>query len=426
MRLNRSSIMSNDGHPGGIKHLENTIIETVKDDVNLAQDAGRGSERELGDVLRLGGDVLAGEAVIERTAHEHAIDGKLIGAHAIYDSATALESIEGIKPHEATASDGHARVVYINGIWNDEAIQRDTMQRIADATGAEVIGLHNATGATKSEDVLQCLEDKLDMGKNAAVDSMAHLIAESVRSGEPLNVIAHSQGALCTSRAVDHAIRELRESGMDPDSIKDGMTNVHIQTFGGAAHTYPDGPQYFHHINIHDPVPTTFGYHPIPESEPPQALDTTATLEKFHLNRDAAQDVQHSINDTYIPHINHEMIQRYDTDENVKGHIIHHGPGNDPGHHGLGNDPDHHGLGNDPDHHGLGNDPDHHGLGNDPGHHGLGNDPGHHGFGNDQGHHGFGNDPGHHGFGNDPGHHGFGNDPGHHGFGNDPGHSNDS
>ncbi len=413
--------MSKDGHPGDIKHLEETIIETVKDGVNLAQNAGHGSEQELGDVLRLGRDVLADGAVIERAAHEHAIDGKLIGAHGVYNSATALDSIEGIKPHEATAPDGHARVVYINGIWNDEAIQRDTMQRIADATGAEVIGLHNATGATKLEDVVQCAADKLDKGANAAVDSMAHLIAESVRSGEPLNIIAHSQGALCTSRAVDHAIRELRESGMDADSIKDGMTNVHIQTFGGAAIAYPDGPQYFHHINIHDPVPDLFGYRPIPEGQHPQAhdwpKDTTATLENFHLNRDAAMDLQHSINDTYIPHINQEMIQRYDTDENVKGHIIHHGPGNDPGHHGVGND-----LG----HHGFGNDPDHQGLGNDPGHHGVGNDPGHHGFGNDPDHHGFGNDPGHHGFGNDPDHHGFGNDPGHHGFGNDPGHFNDN
>ncbi len=71
------------------------------------------------------------------------------------------------------------------------------------ATGAEVIdGRTRATAGFKTEDLLQCVGDKLNVGHNPAVESMARLIEHSVRAGEPLNVVAHSQGALCTSRAV--------------------------------------------------------------------------------------------------------------------------------------------------------------------------------------------------------------------------------
>ncbi len=290
---------------------------------------------------------------VQQAAIEAQHDGQMFGVDgAVYDPYhVPLGEMHGVMRAGAAADDSsHARVVYINGIWTDSATQRETMQHIAEATGAEVVGLHNATAAWNVADLAQCVEDKADFGRNLAVESLAHLIEESVRSGEPLNILAHSQGALCTSRAVEHAIRELRAEHMDESSIKDALTNVHIQTFGGAALTYPDGPQYYHHVNVGDPVPEMFGYRDMAFLEAHPLLnsfwerDTTATAEHF-LSAEhpmfshglipsldfAELSARHSLDDMYVKHINQEMIQPERVELEVHAQLYHpSSPSHDP------------------------------------------------------------------------------------------------
>ena len=72
--------------------------------------------------------------------------------------------------------------------------------------------------------------------------------------------MAHSQRALVTSRALNDVAQRLRiEDGMSPAQVAKTMSKLKVETFGGAAAHFPDGPQYVHYVNNKDIVPTWFG-----------------------------------------------------------------------------------------------------------------------------------------------------------------------
>ena len=53
--------------------------------------------------------------------------------------------------------------------------------------------------------------------------------------------------------------RELRRRGYSNDDIETRLGRLHIETIGGAAWSYADGPKYVHYINEYDPIPFRFG-----------------------------------------------------------------------------------------------------------------------------------------------------------------------
>jgi hypothetical protein len=72
--------------------------------------------------------------------------------------------------------------------------------------------------------------------------------------------MAHSQGALIASRAVGAAYNRLRiEDGLSASAARKRLSTIQIETFGGAARSYPDGPQYVHYVNVADAIPMTLG-----------------------------------------------------------------------------------------------------------------------------------------------------------------------
>ncbi len=49
------------------------------------------------------------------------------------------------------------------------------------------------------------------------------------------------------------------EQGLSSAQVEKMMSKVKVETFGGAAAHFPDGPQYVHYVNKNDLVPTWFG-----------------------------------------------------------------------------------------------------------------------------------------------------------------------
>jgi len=186
-------------------------------------------------------------------------DGKLVGANGQTAAAgTPLSQMQGVRPNNGTKPSGE-RLIYINGINTPLAAQQSTMQSIANKTGAEVLGIHNSTEGFIG-DLRQSAGDKVDKGKNAAVDSAADTIYQELKAGRGVHLFAHSQGALVTSRALtDVRNRLMVEDGMTAQQAEQAMSNIKVETFGGAAAKFPDGPQYVHYINRGDPVGTMLG-----------------------------------------------------------------------------------------------------------------------------------------------------------------------
>ncbi|WNG22918.1 hypothetical protein F0U62_01920 [Cystobacter fuscus] len=185
-------------------------------------------------------------------------DGVLVGAKgATFPPGTPLSQVPGVTPRDnAHPSE---TLLFVNGINNTKDKQFASMQQLADRTGAKVIGVHNATEGMVA-DLAQCVTDKLDKGKNPAVDTMADTVYAELKAGRGVHLMAHSQGALVTSRALNDVANRLRiEDGLSSAQVEKAMSKIKVETFGGAAAHFPDGPQYVHYVNKNDLVPTWFG-----------------------------------------------------------------------------------------------------------------------------------------------------------------------
>jgi hypothetical protein len=191
-------------------------------------------------------------------AKDKAYDGKLIGAGGkAYNADTPLSQVPGYTPKDGVKKPG--TIIYVNGMMTDKATQEKSLQAIADKTGQKTIGIHNSTEGF-FKDLGQCITDKMDKGKNPAVDTLADSLYTELKAGRDVHLMAHSQGGLITSRALNDVAKRLRiEDGLSPAQVQEKLGKVSVETFGAAAATYPDGPKYVHYVNDKDPVPGLFG-----------------------------------------------------------------------------------------------------------------------------------------------------------------------
>lgn len=204
-------------------------------------------------------------------------------------------------------------LLYVNGIGTPRETHAYTVKLLSAITNTKVIGIYNQSGDGEGTnifyDLIQCLGDKTGLGNNPATNTLASAAITACKEGKYLNIIAHSQGAIITSRAMrqtigalldhygrqDAVVRPLLEEldrinsrtlwqklAASPFSdlrnsrtittlareLRDRIrpiverrldSYVTAQTFGGAARFYPNGPRYRHVYNEWDPVPVMVG-----------------------------------------------------------------------------------------------------------------------------------------------------------------------
>jgi len=151
----------------------------------------------------------------------------------------------------------------VNGQDTSTRDQTDQLQPIANETGAEVIGIHNSTDGGWN-DTVESGQGKLAGLESAPVKTLSDNIVADLDAGKPVHVFSHSEGALITSQALGEVHDALQRRGLSEDQIRDTLSRVQVETFGGAATTYPvDGPQYRHYVNDDDLVGQLTGQGPI-------------------------------------------------------------------------------------------------------------------------------------------------------------------
>lgn len=197
-------------------------------------------------------------ATVQAKVDDRDFDGHFVGKDGqTYPPDTPLTDIDAVTPTNGVTND--RTIVHVNGINTDVAGQQTSLQAIADQTGSRVIGIHNSTGGMV-RDLGQSLGDKLDIGNNAAVDTLADTIYNELIAGREVDLMAHSQGAIISSRALTDVRNRLElEDGMSRQQAEALLGNVRAETFGGASRRFPDGPQYVHYVNRNDLVPMAFG-----------------------------------------------------------------------------------------------------------------------------------------------------------------------
>lgn len=246
-------------------------------------------------------------AATQRAPSDRDYDGFYVGADGnTYSPSTPLNQIPAVQPSDGRTP--NETLIYVNGINTTKDGQFGSLQAIADQTGAQVIGIHNSTQGG-FVDVIQSIGDTLDIGNNPAVDTLADTVYNELRAGRPVHLMAHSQGALITSRALqDVKNRLMLEDGMSRRDAENLLSNVKVETFGGAAGSYPNGPQYVHYVNRRDPVAALFGLGPF--ANPFVQAGRGAVVHRF-----SEGDNSHGFEATYLPRrVPFEQARRKDFD----------------------------------------------------------------------------------------------------------------
>lgn len=220
---------------------------------------------ESGDVLLMS-EAAAGLSVTAQNAHRNAAAAPALLNYfkgqqptSVTTSSRSDVQFDGVWIDPALPRTGlqtSAPTIYVNGILNSVADQERFMSGLADATGSAVYGIHNASQGIFG-DLWQSLRDKLDLGRNPPVDTVAEYVHDQLINGGnvPVNLVGHSQGALIISRALDDVRKQLLiEDGLSKQQVESLLSRVNVTTFGGASGHYPDGPQYTHYVNRGDYV----------------------------------------------------------------------------------------------------------------------------------------------------------------------------
>src|SRR3712207_5493736 len=234
-------------------------------------------------------------------------DGLFVGAGGrTYSPSTPLSQVPAVLPGDGRVPT--ETVVYVNGIITTKDGQFCSLRQIAARTGAPVAGVHNATQGG-FVDVLQSVGDTLDVGHSPAVDTLADTVYAEIKAGRTVHLMAHSQGALITSRALADVYQRLRvEDGLSRREAERLLGRVEVETFGGAAGSYPDGPRYVHYVNRRDAVPGLFGLGPF--ANPLVRPGRGAVVHRFSEGDDA-----HGFEQTYLPRrVPFEQARRRDFD----------------------------------------------------------------------------------------------------------------
>jgi hypothetical protein len=187
-------------------------------------------------------------------------DGLFVGAGGkTYPPDAPLSSIPAVTPRKGR---GRGTAIFVNGLPFDKAVQANSMQAIANKSGMNVVGVHNSTEGI-GRDLVQALGDKLNVGKNPAVVTLAKMMKKELDAGRPVHVMGHSQGGLIIARALQRVEGQLRREGMSPAQVEKTLSHVKVETFGAAASRFPNGPRYVHYVNRADVLPVTFGLGPV-------------------------------------------------------------------------------------------------------------------------------------------------------------------
>lgn len=237
----------------------------LKNPLGAVVDAAKQGLADIPRFVKMGADVFEASHLRELqrifgsdAKPDRMSDGKFVGAKGqSFPPGTPLKDIPAVTPLDNP--NPSKSILYVNGIMTPMQGQLQEMQSIADTADARVIGIHNATQGLVT-DLAQCVTDKLDKGKNPAVDTLADTVYGELKAGREVHLMGYSQGGLITARALFDVERRLRmEDGMSKPQVEQLMSKLSVETFGAASTRYPDGPKYVHYINNADAVPTLTG-----------------------------------------------------------------------------------------------------------------------------------------------------------------------
>lgn len=168
------------------------------------------------------------------TRADEPFDGYLIdGEGCLHDpdtteatELTALVAESTRRPRQTGA------VWFLNGGPMNVARAFDTMQAVAADTGHPVLGIYNGLPERSS-----------DPAASRSIAVLADFLRYELSVERTVHLIGGSLGAELIARGVAAAAQDLSEEQLD---------SLLVESAGGAASSYVDGPRYIHYLNVID------------------------------------------------------------------------------------------------------------------------------------------------------------------------------
>lgn len=187
-----------------------------------------------------------------------AYDGAWLGAQAcLYDPAQY--SLSDVPPvTDPRTVDRQTRLlVYVNGANHRVDWTLPELHLLAQQTGGPVVAVYNATEGGR---VFDAIHDARQGASSPPVATLADAIVARVSAGQEIHLKANSQGAIHLSHALT-AVRARLAGQLSGDDLHlhQALDRIRVETAGGAASRWIDGPRYVHYVNRRDPVPARAG-----------------------------------------------------------------------------------------------------------------------------------------------------------------------
>jgi len=206
-----------------------------------------------------------GYYVVESPAQvERRSDGLIQGGDGrLYrpERGRGIDGIPPVMPTDPNRVTNPDPVLSIYGIATNAATAADNNRLLADAVNRPVISVRNATeGPFASGDVVETGAQKIGNLYPPSTWTASDIITDRLAQNRPLEIHAHSQGALVTSQSISQARENLiQRHGLTPQEADRRLQLLNVHTYGGASRSFPDGPRYTHNMNTLDPVPGLLG-----------------------------------------------------------------------------------------------------------------------------------------------------------------------
>ena len=230
-------------------------------------------------------------------------DGQVIGRGCTPSDPGTAATAPGIRPAKCQdPGKTIPKVYFANGIntklYGDGASMCATMQKIADKTCAEVVGIYGAAEGTLP-DVNQAMQEIKKESNSAQAKTLAALMTDSASSNPPqdLNLIVHSRGGLATQEALVSTTTDLKYE-MSPAEVSAALSHINIAVYGTAEQGWPSGPTYTKLNNTADPIPAIIqGAQKALHITPSMGDDKTVTQ---HINDPQLNPIgSHSLDNVY-------------------------------------------------------------------------------------------------------------------------------
>jgi hypothetical protein len=185
-----------------------------------------------------------------------AYDGAWLGAQGcLYDPAQrGLDEVPAVRDPQ-TFVPGTPLLIYVNGANHRVDWTLPELHLLARQSGGPVIGVYNATEGGRLPDAIH---DARQGAASPPVATLTTAILPRLDAGAEIHVKANSQGAIHLRHAFEQ-VRSTLSGRWASDELARTLNHIRVETAGGAAARWPDGPRYVHYVNLRDPVPKRAG-----------------------------------------------------------------------------------------------------------------------------------------------------------------------